>query len=105
MKTATLPSLRVAPALRSAAQSVLLAGESLSNFVEQAVRTSVAERQMQHEFVVRGLASRDAARLSGVYFSSDRVMQSLEEKLLKAEATEAAKVFALKKSTHKKSSL
>jgi predicted transcriptional regulator len=86
MKTATLPSLRVAPALRSAAESVLQAGESLSNFVEQAVRASVAERQMQHEFVARGLASRDAARTSGVYFSADSVLQSLEQKLLKAEA-------------------
>ncbi len=92
MKTATLPSLRVAPALRSAAESVLQAGESLSNFVEQAVRASVAERQMQHEFVARGLASRGAASASQVYFSSDRVMQSLEKKLLKAEA------LALKKS-------
>lgn len=92
MKTATLPSLRVAPALRSAAESVLQAGESLSNFVEQAVRASVAERQMQHEFVARGLASRDVARASQDYFSSDSVMQSLEEKLLKAEA------IALKKS-------
>ena len=92
MKTATLPSLRVAPALRSAAESVLLAGESLSNFVEQAVRASVVERQLQQEFVARGLASRDAARSSQAYFSSDSVLQSLEEKLLKAEA------LALKKS-------
>ncbi len=92
MKTATLPSLRVAPALRSAAESVLLAGESLSNFVEQAVRASVAERQLQQEFVARGLASGDAARSSQAYFSSDSVLQSLEEKLLKAEA------LALKKS-------
>ena len=92
MKTATLPSLRVAPALRSAAESVLQAGETLSNFVEQAVRASVAERQMQHEFVARGLASRDEAQALQVYFSSDSVLQSLEEKLLKAEAS------ALKKS-------
>lgn len=92
MKTATLPSLRVAPALRSAAESVLQSGESLSNFVEQAVRASVAERQMQHEFVARGLASRDAARVSQVYFSSDSVLQSLEEKLLKAEALTTAKL-------------
>lgn len=78
--------------MRSAAESVLQAGESLSNFVEQAVRASVAERQMQHEFVARGLASRDAARASQVYFSADSVLQSLEDKLLKAEAS------ALKKS-------
>lgn len=92
MKTATLPSLRVAPALRSAAESVLQTGESLSSFVEQAVRASVAERQMQHEFVMRGLASRDAARTSGVYFSSGSVLQSLEQKLSKAEALAAAKL-------------
>lgn len=96
MKTATLPSLRVAPALRSAAESVLQAGESLSNFVEQAVRASVTERQMQHEFVMRGLASRDAAKASQVYFPANNVMQSLEKKLLQAEAH--AEKLALEKS-------
>ncbi|MEO6292172.1 MAG: YlcI/YnfO family protein [Burkholderiaceae bacterium] len=85
MKTATLPSLRVAPALRSAAEAVLQAGESLSSFVEQAVRASVAERQMQHEFVARGLVARDAGRASQVYVSAGDVLQQLEAKLQNAE--------------------
>ncbi len=38
MKSATLPSLRVDPALREAAEAVLEEGETLSSFVEQAVR-------------------------------------------------------------------
>ena len=33
MKNATLPSLRVEPELREAAESVLLAGETLSAFI------------------------------------------------------------------------
>ena len=38
MKTATIPSLRVDPALREAAESVLDQGETLSSFVETALR-------------------------------------------------------------------
>ena len=45
MKTATLPSLRVEPELRDAAESVLQAGETLSSFVETAVR----EGRMDYE--------------------------------------------------------
>ena len=37
MKTSTIPSLRVDPQLRLAAESVLRDGESLSGFVEQAI--------------------------------------------------------------------
>lgn len=90
MKTATLPSLRVAPALRSAAEGVLQAGESLSSFVEQAVRASVAHRQMQHEFVARGLAARDAAKESQVYVSAGDVLQQLEARLQSAEKAATA---------------
>lgn len=93
MKTATLPSLRVAPALRSAAESVLQVGESLSSFVEQAVRASVAERQMQHEFVTRGLAARDAAKASQVYVAAGDVLQQLETKLKKAEKATSTVAF------------
>jgi len=55
MKTATLPSLRVDPGLRAAAESVLKEGESLSAFVENSVKAQVNYRKTQAEFIARGL--------------------------------------------------
>lgn len=81
MKTATIPALRVTPELRQAAESVLQEGETLSSFVEQSVRTNIQHRQFQQEFIARGLASRDEAKRTGVYYSSEEVMDELKKKL------------------------
>lgn len=54
MKTATIPSLRVEPALREAAEELLRDGESLSGFVESAVRAQIQQRQQQAAFIARG---------------------------------------------------
>lgn len=77
MKTATLPSLRVEPALREAAEAVLKEGETLSGFVEASVRAQVELRQQREAFIARGIASRDKARQTGVYYSADEVMAEL----------------------------
>lgn len=90
MKTATLPSLRVDPQLRDAAQSVLNEGESLSAFMESAVRESIERRRLRAEFVARGLASRDEARASGVYFAADAVHAELGSRLAQARAALAS---------------
>ena len=90
MKTATLPSLRVDPQLRDAAQSVLNEGESLSAFMESAVRDSIERRRSRAEFVARGLASRDEARDSGVYFAADTVHAELASRLEQARAALAS---------------
>ena len=45
MKTATLPSLRVDPALREAAEAVLQEGETLSSFGGPSVRAQFPLRQ------------------------------------------------------------
>lgn len=86
MKTATIPSLRVAPELRQAAESVLQDGESLSSFVEQSLRSNIERRRCQQEFIARGLASREQAQLSGRYISAERVQQELQDRLAQAEA-------------------
>ena len=91
MKTATLPSLRVEAELREAAESVLKKGETLSSFVEESVRTQVRRRQMQDEFIKRGLASRDKARETGVYYSIDEVVGELRQMLTDAKAKTGAK--------------
>jgi hypothetical protein len=86
MKTATFPSLRVDPALRQAAEEVLLDGESLSSFVEQSVRENIERRKAQEEFVARGLMSREQAMRSGKYVSSGAVVRKLEARLATAKA-------------------
>ena len=91
MKTATLPSLRVEAELRQAAESVLKKGETLSSFVEESVRTQVRKRQLQDEFIKRGLASRDKARETGVYYSIDEVVGELRQMLTDAKAKTGAK--------------
>lgn len=76
-KIATMPSLRVEPGLREAAESVLAEGESLSAFMEQALRESIARRRNQRAFIERGLANREAARASGEYYPAETLLEDL----------------------------
>ncbi|MDY0270033.1 YlcI/YnfO family protein [Trichloromonas sp.] len=85
MKTATIPSLRVDPELRAAAESVLHEGETLSGFMEKALRDGIEQRKLQREFVSRGLAGRDEARRSGEYYSADEVLASMRDLLAHKE--------------------
>jgi hypothetical protein len=77
-KTATIPSLRVEPELRAAAESVLKEGETLSAFVEDSLKKQVHIRKSQAEFVARGLASLAEADRTGVYYSSEEVLAELK---------------------------
>ena len=86
MKTATLPSLRVEPALREAAEALLKEGETLSGFVEASVREQVRRRQLQDEFIRRGLASLEESKRTGVYYTVDESMGKLRAKLEQAKA-------------------
>jgi hypothetical protein len=81
MKTATMPPLRVDPELRQAAEDVLHENESLSAFMEAALREGVARRRLQREFVARGLDSRAQARRDNEYFDADGVHAGLETML------------------------
>lgn len=84
MKSAAIPAVRVPPELRRAAEELLQGGETLSGFVEEAVRRNVEFRQAQKAFVERGLASAKAARRSGKYISSAVVLGKLARRLEKA---------------------
>ncbi|GAB4117830.1 MAG: YlcI/YnfO family protein [Sideroxydans sp.] len=79
MKTATMPALRVEPELRQAAEEILRPGETLSAFVEDSLRRNVAFRRTQQEFIARGLASREEAKKTGVYFSAEEVLAELDD--------------------------
>jgi Arc/MetJ-type ribon-helix-helix transcriptional regulator len=81
MKTATIPSVRVEPEFRDEVERLLGEGESLSQFVEAAVRASARQRKDQAEFVARGVRSLANARKSGEYFDAGEVMQRLRKKL------------------------
>jgi predicted transcriptional regulator len=81
MKTAAIPAVRVSPELRRAAEAVLHSGETLSGFVEDAVRRNVEFRYAQKAFIERGLASGEAARKSGKYVSAAAVLAKLARRL------------------------
>lgn len=89
MKTATLPSLRVEPTLRQAAESVLLEGETLTALIETAVRETIQRRQAQAEFIARGLAaaadaqqtSRPADQQTSIYHAATEVHAQLQDRL------------------------
>src|SRR5689334_23070146 len=80
-RTATFPSLRVEPELRKAAEGLLRPGETLSAFLEAAVRETVDRRQAHDAFLERGFKSRERARRTGNYLSSDEVFSRLEKRL------------------------
>ena len=89
MKTATIPSLRVSPELRTTVESLLKEGETLSGFVEQSIRESIERRRMRTAFIARGLASRDEARRTGEYFPAEEIRDELDALLQNAEADAA----------------
>lgn len=91
MKTATLPSLRVDPELRAAAESVLEEGESLSAFVESSVKAQIHFRKTQAEFIARGLASLAESERTGIYFTSEEVLSELKGMLDAKRAGSAVK--------------
>ena len=99
MKTATIPALRVLPELREAAEEMLRPGETLSGFVEDALRRNVALRRAQDEFVARGFASREAAQETGAYTLATDVLAKLAARL-KKQSPSASKLPA--RTTRKK---
>ena len=89
MKSASMPSVRVDPDLRQAAEAVLREVESLSSFAGQSLRDQVSRRQLQHEFLARGLASRDEAQQTGEYLEAASVRDELRCMLTKASGGDA----------------
>ena len=86
MKTATIPAIRVQPALREEIESSLHEGETLSEFVEQSVRMAIQRRRDQGEFIARGIAALEDARQANDYVDSDLVINGLQRKLDAAKA-------------------
>lgn len=89
MKTATLPPVRVAPDFRVELEGVLEQGETLSQFVESAVRSVVEKRKHQAEFVRRGMAAIQDTQRAGAGIPAERVIDKLEAKLKAARQAKA----------------
>ena len=81
MKTATFPSLRVEAELRSAAESVLRQGETLTNLIETAVRETIERRRQHNEFLARGIRSSQDAKHTLVYHDAKSVHAELQQRL------------------------
>ena len=89
MKTATIPPIRVAPEFRLEVEGVLMRGESLSEFVESAVRQTVLTRKNQTEFLRRGIAAIEETKRAGGGTPAQVVVAQLEAKLATARRTQS----------------
>ena len=64
-------------------------GETLLQLVENAVRTTVAKRKAQAEFIRRGIVAIEAAQRDASGIPADLVMATLEAKLAQAKQVKA----------------
>ncbi|WP_017940727.1 MULTISPECIES: YlcI/YnfO family protein [unclassified Thioalkalivibrio] len=81
MKNATLPALRVSDAFRHQVEQALGEEETLSAFIEDAVRHEIHRRQARAQFLERGLESARNARETGVYYPAQSVLDELDQML------------------------
>jgi len=84
-KTARIPAIRVNPAFRQALDESLKQGESISDFVEEAIRIRVERRIEDEAFLQRALVSRDKALKTNSYHSAEEVHCTLKDMLQKAK--------------------
>lgn len=89
MKTATIPPIRVEPEFRRELEAVLTPGETLSEFIENAVRATVTMRKNQAEFLRRGIVAIEETQRTGVGIPAEAVVGKLEAKLAAARQQQA----------------
>jgi hypothetical protein len=83
MKDAVIPQVRVETELRASLDAVLRPGETLTEFVEVAVRNAVEYRRVQTDFASRCDASLAEYERTGVSIPAAQVIAKLESKLAK----------------------
>ena len=81
MRSATFPPIRVEPEVRAEVEAVLREGESLTQFIEEAVVSAAAWRRVQAEFVNRGEAAIERWKREGGGRTVDEVMAGLQGRL------------------------
>ncbi len=81
MRSATFPPIRVEPEVRAEVEAVLREGESLTQFIEEAVVAAAAWRRTQAEFVHRGEAAIERWKKEGGGHSVDEVLAGMQRRL------------------------
>ena len=81
MRSATFPPIRVEPEVRADVEAVLREGESLTQFIEEAVVAAAARRRMQTEFVARGETAIERWKRVGGGHTVDEVLADLQGRL------------------------
>jgi len=81
MKSSTLPAVRIEPELRSELESVLTDAETISSFVERAVRDAVNYRRVQAEFLSRGEKAWQEVQRTGGSIPADEVFDRIEKRI------------------------
>jgi hypothetical protein len=81
MRSATFPPIRVEPEVRAEVEAVLREGETLTQFIEEAVVAAAAWRRVQSEFVTRGEAAIERWKQEGGGHGVDEVMADLQARL------------------------
>lgn len=81
MKSATLPAVRVELALRTELEAVLGDTETISAFVEQAVRSAVNYRRTQAEFLARGEQAWQEYQNSGQSRPAGEVFDRIQKRI------------------------
>lgn len=92
MRSATFPPIRVKPEVRAEVEAVLREGESLTQFIEEAVVAAAAWRRVQSEFVTRGEAAIERWKQEGGGRAVDEVMADLQARLDEAKHRAAPRV-------------
>lgn len=92
MKTASLPSIRVEPELRTELESVLGEKETLTDFMEMAVRRAVEQRRVEVDFRARAEAAWQDYQRTGVAVPADEVLAKLQDRIdAKRKALESSR--------------
>ena len=81
MKSATLPAVRIAPELKHELQAVLGDTETLSAFVEKAVRDAVNFRRTQMEFLARGEQAWQQYQQHGQSRPADAAFDDIQQRI------------------------
>jgi hypothetical protein len=81
MKDAVIPQVRVETELRASLDAILHPGETLTDFVEVAVRNAVEYRRVQTAFALRCDTSLAEYERTGVSIPAAQVIARLESKL------------------------
>jgi hypothetical protein len=81
MKSAVIPQVRVEPEFRHDLEAALQSGETLSGFVEAAVRNAVAFRRVQSRFHEQGEAAWARYLATDESRSTEEVLNKLQAKL------------------------